>query len=75
MVDAAVIAELLPHLYAGDTIIDGGNSQFRDTQRRAAEMEKNDAKRSSLLEASLNRFKELDGKDAVVVVPRDDEGA
>jgi len=32
----AVIEELVPHLYAGDTIIDGGNSYFRDTQRRTA---------------------------------------
>jgi 6-phosphogluconate dehydrogenase len=32
----AVIAELVPHLEPGDTIIDGGNSFFRDTQRRTA---------------------------------------
>jgi 6-phosphogluconate dehydrogenase len=30
----AVIEELLAHLSSGDTIIDGGNSFFRDTQRR-----------------------------------------
>jgi 6-phosphogluconate dehydrogenase len=30
----AVIAELVPHLEPGDTIIDGGNSFFRDTQQR-----------------------------------------
>ena len=30
----AVIDELAPHLEAGDTIVDGGNSFFRDTQRR-----------------------------------------
>jgi 6-phosphogluconate dehydrogenase len=30
----AVIDELVPHLDPGDTIIDGGNSNFRDTQRR-----------------------------------------
>ena len=30
----AVIDELVPHLDAGDTIVDGGNSHFRDTQRR-----------------------------------------
>lgn len=29
-----VIEELLPHLEAGDVIIDGGNSDFRDTERR-----------------------------------------
>lgn len=28
-----VIEELLPHLEAGDVIIDGGNSDFRDTER------------------------------------------
>jgi len=31
----AVIDDLIPHLDAGDTIVDGGNSNFRDTQRRA----------------------------------------
>ena len=30
------IARLTPMLAAGDTIIDGGNSNYRDTQRRAA---------------------------------------
>ncbi|HEX2046553.1 MAG TPA: NADP-dependent phosphogluconate dehydrogenase [Acidimicrobiales bacterium] len=30
----AVIDELVPHLDEGDTIVDGGNSHFRDTQRR-----------------------------------------
>ena len=30
----AVIDELVPHLDKGDTIVDGGNSHFRDTQRR-----------------------------------------
>ena len=30
----AVIEDLLPHLSEGDTIIDGGNSNFNDTQRR-----------------------------------------
>ncbi|PIR74269.1 MAG: phosphogluconate dehydrogenase (NADP(+)-dependent, decarboxylating) [Candidatus Magasanikbacteria bacterium CG10_big_fil_rev_8_21_14_0_10_47_10] len=39
MVDAgpavdAVIASLLPHLQKGDIIVDGGNSHYRDTQRR-----------------------------------------
>src|SRR5207302_5197015 len=37
-VDAA-IAELLPHLDAGDILIDGGNSLFTDTRRRAADLE------------------------------------
>jgi len=31
----ATIEALLPHLDAGDTIIDGGNSYFKDTLRRA----------------------------------------
>ncbi len=30
----AVIDELAPHLDEGDTLVDGGNSHFRDTQRR-----------------------------------------
>jgi len=30
------VAALMPLLAAGDTIIDGGNSNYRDTQRRAA---------------------------------------
>ena len=31
----SVIEELVPHLDAGDIIIDGGNSKFTDTIRRA----------------------------------------
>ncbi len=33
------IQELLPHLAAGDLLIDGGNSFFQDTRRRAKEVE------------------------------------
>jgi 6-phosphogluconate dehydrogenase len=33
------IAELRPHLEPGDILIDGGNSFFMDTRRRAAELE------------------------------------
>ena len=33
------IGELRPHLEPGDIVIDGGNSYFRDTRRRAAELE------------------------------------
>jgi 6-phosphogluconate dehydrogenase len=32
------IAKLLPHLAAGDTLIDGGNSNYKDTQRRAVDL-------------------------------------
>jgi 6-phosphogluconate dehydrogenase len=32
----AVIADLVPWLEAGDVIVDGGNSHFEDTERRAA---------------------------------------
>jgi 6-phosphogluconate dehydrogenase len=32
----STLANLMPLLAAGDTIIDGGNSNYRDTQRRAA---------------------------------------
>jgi 6-phosphogluconate dehydrogenase len=35
----AVIAELAPLLEEGDIIVDGGNSYFRDTERRAKESE------------------------------------
>jgi 6-phosphogluconate dehydrogenase len=35
----AVIKELRPNLAEGDIVIDGGNSFFRDTERRAAELE------------------------------------
>ncbi|MBB4266529.1 NADP-dependent phosphogluconate dehydrogenase [Roseospira visakhapatnamensis] len=35
----AVIASLTPLLAAGDTLIDGGNSHYLDTQRRAAALE------------------------------------
>lgn len=34
----AVIAELLPFLEAGDIVIDGGNSFYRDTQRREKDL-------------------------------------
>ncbi len=34
----AVIAELVPHLDAGDIIIDGGNSLFTDTRRREQDL-------------------------------------
>jgi 6-phosphogluconate dehydrogenase len=34
----AVIAELAPTLAPGDTIVDGGNSHYRDDVRRAAEL-------------------------------------
>ncbi len=33
------IAEVRPHLEPGDIVIDGGNSFFRDTRRRSAELE------------------------------------
>ncbi|MBV9423733.1 MAG: NADP-dependent phosphogluconate dehydrogenase [Solirubrobacterales bacterium] len=32
----AVVDEIVPHLDAGDVLIDGGNANFRDTQRRHA---------------------------------------
>jgi 6-phosphogluconate dehydrogenase len=38
----AVIDELLPHLDGGDILIDGGNSQFTDTQRRYKYLEARD---------------------------------
>lgn len=34
----ATIAELVPHLSAGDTIVDGGNSYYVDDLRRATEL-------------------------------------
>lgn len=36
----AVIASLKPYLQKGDIIIDGGNSHYRDTQRRYIELQK-----------------------------------
>ena len=33
------IAQLLPHLEKGDIIIDGGNSNYQDTIRRAKDVE------------------------------------
>jgi len=35
-----IIAQLLPALSPGDLIIDGGNSFFKDTERRSVELEK-----------------------------------
>jgi len=34
----AVVRQLLPHLQPGDIVIDGGNSFFQDTERRAKEL-------------------------------------
>jgi 6-phosphogluconate dehydrogenase len=34
------IAALRPHLSAGDIIIDGGNSNYEETVRRAAQLSK-----------------------------------
>ena len=34
----AVLQELLPHLEAGDTVIDGGNSPYKESMRRAQEL-------------------------------------
>src|SRR5512140_1198401 len=36
----SVLGQLLPHLEAGDIVIDGGNSNYRDDIRRASEMAK-----------------------------------
>jgi len=36
----AVLTELLPHLVPGDAIIDGGNSPYKESIRRAADLEK-----------------------------------
>jgi 6-phosphogluconate dehydrogenase len=36
----ATIADLLPKLTPGDTIIDGGNSNYKDSMRRAADLKK-----------------------------------
>ncbi|MDF2628079.1 MAG: 6-phosphogluconate dehydrogenase, decarboxylating [Symbiobacteriaceae bacterium] len=54
-----VIRELKPHLKAGDVLIDGGNSFYRDSVRRAAEMEEMgvqylDCGSSGGLEGALN---------------------
>src|ERR1700748_2305114 len=35
----AVIDEIAPHLDKGDVLIDGGNANFRDTQRRHAKLQ------------------------------------
>ena len=34
------ISGLVPHLAAGDIVIDGGNSHYRDTERRALDRER-----------------------------------
>ena len=37
-----VLTEIMPYLQAGDVVIDGGNSNFLDSIRRAQELEKKD---------------------------------
>ena len=37
----AVINDLLPHLKKGDILIDGGNSHYKDTERRVKELAEN----------------------------------
>jgi len=39
MATDGVIESLLPHLDKGDILVDGGNANFRDTQRRSKELE------------------------------------
>ncbi len=36
----AVISQISPYLQEGDLLIDGGNSEFKDTERRVAQLEK-----------------------------------
>jgi 6-phosphogluconate dehydrogenase len=38
----AVINELVPHLEAGDIVVDGGNAHFEDTRRREAALRRHD---------------------------------
>ncbi|MCI0457221.1 MAG: NADP-dependent phosphogluconate dehydrogenase [Gemmataceae bacterium] len=38
----AVLEELVPHLEEGDIVIDGGNSHFRDTERRGKQLAEKD---------------------------------
>ena len=40
-VTGSVIENLLPHLQPGDTLIDGGNTHYRDTERRMKELSEN----------------------------------
>lgn len=46
------IEQLVPHLEKGDIIIDGGNSEYVDTQRRCKEL----AEKVSFLETTLFQF-------------------
>lgn len=47
----AVLKELLPHLTKGDTVIDGGNSPYKESIRRAGELE---AKGMDYLDAGVS---------------------
>ncbi len=46
-----VLAELAPHLAKGDTVIDGGNSPYKESMRRASDLEK---KRIDFLDAGVS---------------------
>lgn len=55
----AVLSELKPHLSPGDVVIDGGNSNFRDSVRRAGELKEQgvnylDCGSSGGMEGALN---------------------
>jgi 6-phosphogluconate dehydrogenase len=40
----ATVSEIAPHLAAGDTLVDGGNSYYRDDLRRASELAHKDVR-------------------------------
>jgi 6-phosphogluconate dehydrogenase len=68
------IAELMEHLEAGDTIVDGGNTNFHDDVRRYAELAKQgvnyiDAGVSGGIWGLANGFCLMVGGDAAAVTP------
>ena len=50
----ATIKNLIPHLDDGDIIVDGGNSNFKDSVRRANDLEKMDIQTKQFGDSSMS---------------------
>lgn len=65
----ALFADLVPSLDSGDTIIDGGNSFYKESQRRAAELKKRGI---AFLDVGVSGGPEGAGKGACLMIGGDE---